>query len=240
MEKERFTVLQFEQKKSEGRENSKDLVSESKLKHIENQSVQLIELESSPVFATFVFRFFDGKEEWDIPFELEIILDTLIAEFNGEDLPDRIRLKASNLMEQVVDSLRFQHRDKYWSIGHYYIPSVKEYHLRNDINYPIQFQNEWKRIFNLTKVGDMDEMDMLFYEAEDVHDLMLLIVGEDGKILCDYLEAQGYITYKEVAENGYEIELKGASSGVDVLNQKTIFAREVARYGYNIWVDFME
>lgn len=240
MEKEDLTVLQFKQKKSTEQRVVQDLVSKSQLKHIESECIKLMEVESSPVYATFAFLYHDGNKEWKIPFELEIILDTLIAEFDGEELADSVRIKASYLMEQVIEALRFQHKDKFWSIGHYYIPNVEEYHLRNNVAYPIKNEKEWNRILNLTKVEAIDEMDLLFYEAENVHDLMLMIVGQDGKVLCEYLQNKGFIKYKAYTDNGYEIELMNSENGMDLLNRKTIFAREIAKFGYNIWVDFMD
>lgn len=241
MEKRHLTLLQLNSKKKTAPSKKEKLVTREAIAHIENHEIVLKNFESSSTYSTFSFDYTVEGKTWTIPFEVEVIIDTLILDFDGSDMPENIRIKASELTEKLVESLRFKHRDKFWSLSHYFIDNLEEYELRKKESYAKSFEHDWLRIYNLSKLEAMDEVDQLLFEVEDIHDLALKIVGLDGKKLCEYLMELGLITYKKVAKTEFEISFNETDEAdyLEQINQKIIFAREVARYGYNIWVDYV-
>jgi hypothetical protein len=236
----KFKVMHFNGKKKGFKLEKKELVTRNQLNHIESDAFKLVNFESSYEYANFTYQHIREGEVWDINFELEHILDTLIVEFDGSKYPDYIRIQASLLMDKVIESLRFQHKDKFWSLSHYYIGDVGEYQKRLDKDFPAKQAEHWVKITKMMKIEFMDELDQLFFEAENMHDFQLKVVGQDGKVLCDYLSSMGLIEFKEITDNEFEITLPESSDDLDDINQKIIFAREAAKYGYNIWVDYVD
>lgn len=241
MEKNHLMLLQFHREKQKGKIPKKRLVVERKdIEHIATEKLRLKEFKNEKNYATFTFGYFVDSKEWDIVFELEIIVDTLVVEFIGEEIPESVRIKASKILEDVVQALRFKHKDKYWVFSHYYIGDVEEYEQRKKNEFPRYYESEIEKIFNLSKIESMSDDNHLFFELEEIEGLSLFIVGEDGKVLCEYLEEKGFIYYEEVKKNRYIIEFVEDKivDEEELINRKIVFAREIAQYGYNIWVDY--
>lgn len=237
MEKKPFTLLHFDQTNSKKKVAKKLALLEKKwLLHLENDDYALVYFDSGKDHAAFTFTYAD----YDLDFALDLIVDTIILDFDGAGLPENIRIKASELIGRIIESLRFQYKHKYWSFSHYYLDNIKRYEERKNLDYPAQFHDEWKRIANLAKMESMDDADRLFMQVEDIHDLELNIVGDDGKVLCDYLQAMKLIRYRMVHENQWILEFLEPLDELGNINRKIVFAREVAYFGYNIWVDYPE
>lgn len=236
MDKKHLTLLQFDQKVPKTQPKREALVEKKWLLHLESEECKLTRFNSGKDHAQFVFTY----QGIDFVFQLDFVVDTLILDFEGAGLSEFHRIQASKLLERIIESLRFRHKDKYWSLSHYYIDNLKRYEERKNPSYPVQYHNEWKRIIKLAKMEIMDDSDRLFMEVEDIHDLELKIVGEDGKVLCAYLKENGFIDYHTTYENECIIEFLDPTDELDNINRKIVFAREVAYFGYNIWVDYPE
>jgi hypothetical protein len=215
------------------------LVKESFLKHIETEHIQLASFDSNEEYAEFVFCYTENEKKWNILFTIEFVIDTLIVDFEGSELPDSVRLKASKIFEQVIQSIRFLHKDKFWSLSHYYIDDEKEYKKRLERSYPKALKEEWLKMKNMATIEPMDSDDYLFFKVEDIHDLSLRIAGDDGKLLCEVLKELGIIEYAKVALNEYEMQIDEKNE-LESIKKKMIYEREIAKYGYNIFTDYYE
>jgi len=215
------------------------LIQKHFLTHIEDENVTLTSFDANEEYAEFVFTYQQEEQTWDIFYTIEFLIDTLIVDFDGSGLPDSIRLKASELFEQIIKSIRFLHKDKFWSLSHYYIDDVKEYQKRLEDDYPLSLQEEWKKMKNMAAFEPMDQDDYLFFKVEDIHDLSLRIAGEDGKKLCEALKKLGIIEYAKVAENEYEMQID-EKDALESIKIKLIYQREIAKYGYSVFTDYYE
>lgn len=238
MTKDYLRVLRVDKNKKKIKKEKENLVKMEDIGHIATETLVIKSLVSDPNMAEIQFVWSDGRKEWEINFLLEIILDTLVVEFDGNNYHDDIRIKASQILEKLVESLRFRHRDKYWSLSHYYISDVANYEARKKKEYPQSKGDFWKKISTLFHFERMEDVDYLLFSLENNHELLLRISGEDGKILCDHLSDIGIAHYNKLAENEYEIVLIGDEVGHEAIHKKIVFAREAITLGYNIWVDY--
>jgi len=237
MDKKEFTLIKTSQKDRVAVSKKEPLLKKEMIQHLEKDGLIIKKFKATPHYATFTLH--DDKNV-EIVFEIEYVIDTLIVDFNGFKLSDDYRLKASKLLLKVVNAIRFLHKDKFIMFGNHFIPDEEEYRIRTKKEYASSMHDDWIRINNLSKLESMDEDHHLYFEIEDVHDLCLAIAGEDGKLLCEELKNLHIATYESLSESEYEIELTGVSNEKEALKRKIIFAREIAKYGYNVWVDYVE
>lgn len=234
----KFELIENENLKKGKKESF--LIKKQLLEHIENEKTKLIYFQSTERYSKFTFEYKEENAIWKIPFEIEYVIDTLIVDFEGKDLPDPIRMVASKLLKEIISSIRFMHKDKYWSLSYYFLDDIKHYKKRLTKEFLIELEGEWKKIKRLAELEAMDDDDYLFFKTEDVHDLSLWVAGEDGRLLCEYLEELKLITFQQSGLNRYEIQLTGKKEDIKIVNEKIVFAREIAKYGYNIWTDYVE
>lgn len=217
----------------------KYIITERMIKHLENENLKLRSIHSETKYAKVVFEYIK-QENIKIEFEFELIEETIIFEFNGEKLTDKWRIFASKLYEEIIESLRFVHKDKEWSLSRYYIGFVEEYEKRKSEEFLNSITEEIKKIDKRSQIEAMSEENRFFFDLEDIHHLSFYITGEDGLKLIDLLKEMKLVTYQKLEENLFEIELIGKDKGIDRINRKIVFARELAKMGYNTWVDYDE
>lgn len=242
LDKKHLTLIETGEMKKEKRRKKELIVTKEVIKNIETTTLTLKTFHATETFASFDFTYFADGEQWNIGFELELIVDTLIVDIVGEGMVEAIRIKASEVLEKIVECLRFKYKDKHWSLSHYYIADIEAYEERSRVDYPERYRNEWKTIVNQSRLETMDEMDEFLFQVEDIHDLELKIIGNDGIVLCEYLQKMKHITYQQNEGTECVIHLlkNHLNNPLKNINQKIVFAREVAAYGYNIWVDYIK
>lgn len=206
---------------------------------MENENIKMTSFEANEAYAEVMFAYETEEKVWDILYTIEYVLDTLIVDFDGSNLPDSIRMKASELFERLLESIRFLHKDKYWSLSYYYIDDKKEYEKRLQDEFPVSLQDEWKKMKNMAKIEPMDSDDYLFFKVEDIHDLSLRVVGEDGRKLCEVLKKLNIVDYAKVAGNEYELQIDEEET-LESIKIKLIYQREIAKYGYNVFTDYYD
>jgi len=234
----KFKVIENKQVKNDRRKPF--LINRKMLEHIENEKLVMTYFEANQEYSRFTFEYNDGIAVWKIPFEIEYVVDMLIVDFNGKELSDETRFVASGVLKDVLCSLRFAHKDKYWSLSHYFIDDMEHYRKRLEKDFVIKLENEWKKIRRNAEIETMDNDDYMFFRSEQINDLNLWITGEDGLVFCEFMKEIGLIKYKKEGKTQCMIELVGDKKGLKKVNEKIIFARDVAKYGYNIWTDYVE
>lgn len=217
------------------------VVTESFLKHIENDQCKLRFGNADENYANFSFEYEENGNFWNIPFEMEVVYETIAIEFEGGHLPESIRMVASKLLEEVIYATRFLHKDKYWSLSNFYIKDVATYKQRVQAAFLEQMDAVWSKIAQMAKVEKMDIEDYYFFEAEGIDDVSLWMTGEDAHMLLNYLEEKNIIrAFRKRNENLYEVELFIQKDPIQTINAKLIFERELSELGYNIWTDYVD
>jgi hypothetical protein len=216
------------------------LVLESSLQHITNENLIQTHFKSTKSEARIVYVLKHDSKEYQLKFDFELIEETILLDFNGYAYNDEIRFIASEILEKMIEALRFAHKDKEWSISHYYIFDKEAYQIRIEPNYARSLANEWKKMRNKAEMEAKDPNNYFHLSSEDIHDLSLRAVGYDGYLLCETLKELNIIDYQKIDVNEYEMTILGNVDELERLKMKIAFVRELAKYGYNVFADYYE
>jgi hypothetical protein len=219
------------------------LLEREMIQHIEQEDLRLVTFKSGKKEAVLGYELILSKDEtYKITFDIEEIEETLVVEFNGGELPENIRLLGSELLERIVKSIRFKHKEKEWSLSRYYVWDSEAYSERVNPEYPEKRKEEWVKLFKKIERDTIQDYEILLLELEEVHDISLRIAGLDGYYLVEYLQKIGVLSYEKIHENEYDLQLKKPKhfSERDGWEMKILLSKELMKYGYNVWVDYEE
>lgn len=219
----------------------KNIMEKEILEKLENEKRELVHFESDKIEAFFTFKCEYEKEYFYINFHLELLGETLIFDYEGSSFTEEMNFIATEINNEILNAIKFMHKDKILALSMYYIANVEKYKERKEETYLINRLNDFKKINNISKIEIMDEAEIDFFEIEEIDDISLYISGEDGKKLGEFLKKEKLIyNFLKKDKNKFEIKFKKTQNYLKDINRKMVFARELSILGYNAWTDYPE
>lgn len=172
--------------------------------------------------------------------ELAVIDDNIMIEILEGYEDDERRLMASDIMEQIIEGVRFLHRDKFWTLSKYHVLDKKEYAERCEETFLEEKKDEILHELKRAKHDPIDEDLQFLTMVEGIHQLHLLIVGVDGKLLSEKFEQWGIGTKRDWGNNTYEIVIAETGDDLGDMNWKYSIEKVLYAYGYNVFLDYEE
>lgn len=241
MKKRHLEIVKTEAPKKITRQK-KYVIDEDKIKHLENDTLKFDFSEKDEDYACITFEYTKENKE-KIKFEIELVLykeaNSLLIEMVRGTESDETRLIASKVMGEILQAIRFLHKEKLFHLSKYHIVDEEEYRNRLTPTFLNTLEKDIEKIYHQTKRQPIDPDLEFLMTVDGLNHLFLIVVGEDGKKLCELLEKLELASYREVVPNHYEIIFEEyVDDELLLMNWKYHFEKQLFGYGYNVFVDY--
>ena len=178
--------------------------------------------------------------------ELEIVKEKNIIIFdtytNYKGITEEERLEITDILKDLQSRMMFVYKRCLFIMPYEFIENEEEYRRRlvDDVN-----QNEMENVIKNVKKEIMTIEENVLLEVEQGKDkLKIFAIGEEVGKAFEYLSKKDFLDYKKKGNNFYEIEFKEKDIlKMDIKQQvhkMIVFAREMKRINYNVWVNYKE
>lgn len=227
------------------KKNERMLLSPENIKRTENENMKILNFSSDKNLATWTCEIQSEGTVTKISYVLERVGEgELIFEIEGEKLSEEERILASSYMLYLLESFRFFYKQDAYHLSKYLILDKEGYERRKEKEFLLYIEEEIQDIQYGIAYEELTDYEYLYTELEDTHSVQLKMCGEDAHLLCEFLQEKGMITFERVEENLFWIEpiLSEEEEDPDYMRIKSLLfiLKGIAKYEYNIWLDYRE